>query len=100
MFQCTAEPWWVFKASAEAMAKDYHVYLFIADGHDEQGTEFVSLEKTVRPGCPLYDEMQQGSFVENTVEEYLQEEELLLSRLSPEQLASRPARYGEGAVLL
>lgn len=31
LFQCAAEPWWVFKASAEAMAKDYHVYLFIAD---------------------------------------------------------------------
>lgn len=48
MFPCAAEPWWVFKASAEAMAKDYHVYLFIADGHDEQGTEFVSIEKNVR----------------------------------------------------
>ena len=48
MFQCAAEPWWVFKASAETMAKDCHVYLFIADGHDEQGTEFVSIEKTVR----------------------------------------------------
>ena len=48
MFQCAAEPWWVFKASAEAMARDYHVYLFIADGHDEQGTEFVSIEKSVR----------------------------------------------------
>ena len=45
MFQCAAEPWWAFKASAEEMAKDYHVYLFIADGHDELGTEFVSLEK-------------------------------------------------------
>ena len=45
MFQCAVEPWWVFKASAEEMAKDYHVYLFIADGHDELGTEFVSLEK-------------------------------------------------------
>jgi len=45
MFQCAAEPWWVFKASAEEMAKDYHVYLMIADGHDELGTEFVSLEK-------------------------------------------------------
>ena len=44
-FQCAAEPWWVFRASAEAMARDYHVYLFIADGHDELGTEFVSLEK-------------------------------------------------------
>ena len=32
-------------ASAEEMAKDYHVYLFIADGHDELGTEFISLEK-------------------------------------------------------
>ena len=48
MFQCAAEPWWVFKASAEAMASDYHVFLFIADGHDEQGTEFVSIEKNVR----------------------------------------------------
>ena len=44
-FPCAAEPWWVFRSSAEAMAKDYHVYLFIADGHDELGTEFVSLEK-------------------------------------------------------
>ena len=47
-FQCAAEPWWVFQASAEAVAKDYHVYLFIADGHDELGTEFVSIEKSVR----------------------------------------------------
>ena len=47
-FQCAAEPWWVFKASAEAVAEDYHVYLFIADGHDEQGTDFVSIEKTVQ----------------------------------------------------
>ena len=46
-FQCAAEPWWVFKASAEAVARHYHVYLFIADGHDELGTEFVSLEKNV-----------------------------------------------------
>ena len=45
MFQCAAEPWWAFKASAEEMAKKYHVYLFIADGHDELGTEFISLEK-------------------------------------------------------
>ena len=45
MFQCAVEPGWVFKASAEEMAKDYHVYLFIVDGHDELGTEFISLEK-------------------------------------------------------
>lgn len=48
MFQCAAEPWWVFKASAEAMARDYHVYLVIADGHDETGTDFISLEKNVK----------------------------------------------------
>lgn len=48
MFQCAAEPWWVFRASAEAMARDWHVYLFIADGHDELGTTFVSIEKNVR----------------------------------------------------
>ena len=45
MFQCAVEPWWVFRASAEEMAKDCHVYLMIADGHDALGTEFVSLEK-------------------------------------------------------
>lgn len=48
MFQCAAEPWWVFKASAEAMAREYHVWLFIADGHDETGTVFVSIEKNVK----------------------------------------------------
>ncbi len=48
MFQCAAEPWWVFKASAEEMAKRFHVYLFIADRHDELGTEFISLEKYVK----------------------------------------------------
>ncbi|MBQ9268908.1 MAG: alpha/beta hydrolase [Oscillospiraceae bacterium] len=48
MFQCAAEPWWAFQASAEAMARDYHVYLFMTDGHDELGTEFVSIEKTVK----------------------------------------------------
>ena len=47
-FQCAAEPWWVFEASAREIARDYHVCLFIADGHDEQGTTFLSLEKTVR----------------------------------------------------
>ncbi len=47
MFQCAAEPWWVFRDSAEAMARDYHVYLVIADGHDEQGTTFISIEKNV-----------------------------------------------------
>ena len=45
MFQCAAEPWWVFKDSAEAMSRDYHVFLVIADGHDEMGTTFVSIEK-------------------------------------------------------
>lgn len=47
MFQCAAEPWWVFKDSAEALARDFHVCLFIADGHDEQGTTFISIEKNV-----------------------------------------------------
>ncbi|MBR7011082.1 MAG: alpha/beta hydrolase [Oscillospiraceae bacterium] len=47
MFQCAAEPWWVFEASAKEMARDYHVYLFIADGHDEQGTTFLSIETYV-----------------------------------------------------
>ena len=50
MFQCAAEPWWVFKDSAEAMSRDYHVFLVIADGHDEMGTTFVSIEKNVSAG--------------------------------------------------
>ena len=29
MFQCAAEPGWVFIPSAEAVARDYHVFLFI-----------------------------------------------------------------------
>ncbi len=45
MFQCAAEPGWAFIPSAEALAQDFHVILFIADGHDEQGTTFVSVEK-------------------------------------------------------
>lgn len=48
MFPCTAEPWWVFKDSAGLLAKDYHVLLFMADGHDELGTTFISIEKQVR----------------------------------------------------
>ena len=54
MFQCAAEPWWVFKASAEEIAKDYHVYLVIADGHDELGTEFVSLEKYAKDAASYF----------------------------------------------
>ena len=45
MFQCAAEPGWVFIPSAEAVARDYHVFLFIADGHDELDTTFASVEK-------------------------------------------------------
>lgn len=45
MFQCAVEPGWAFIPSAEALAQDYHVFLFIADGHDEMGTTFVSVEK-------------------------------------------------------
>ena len=92
------------------------------------------------PGCPLYEDMRSGAFAENTVAEYLDETELLVSRLelercryfalhpsnivrtdamlpegkaallqeirmtrrytSAETLASRPRRFGEGAVLL
>ncbi len=50
MFQCAVEPWWVFRASAGEVAKDHHVYLFIADGHDELGTGFVSLKRRTENG--------------------------------------------------
>lgn len=33
------------------------------------------------PGCPLYDDLRSGAFVENTVGEYLDEEELLIEGL-------------------
>ena len=92
------------------------------------------------PGCPLDEDIRSGTFVENTVAEYLDETEALVSRLeldhcryfalhpsnivrvdamlprdkaellreirltkermSAETLASRPRRFGEGAVLL
>jgi hypothetical protein len=47
MFQCAAEPWWVFERSARALAQDFYVFLFISDGHDEAGTDFISIEKNV-----------------------------------------------------
>ena len=55
MFQCAAEPWWVFKNSAEAMSRDYHVFLVIADGHDEIGTTFVSIKKTWMTPPHIYE---------------------------------------------
>lgn len=33
------------------------------------------------PGCPLYDEMKRGQFQENTLAEYLEEEDLFLKNL-------------------
>ncbi len=53
MFPCAAEPWWSFQSSAEAMARDYHVYLFMSDGHDEEGTDFVSIEKNVQDAAEV-----------------------------------------------
>ena len=37
------------------------------------------------PGCPLYEEMREGAFVENTIGEYLEEEELFLQDLELER---------------
>jgi hypothetical protein len=36
------------------------------------------------PGCPLYEDMRSGAFIEPTFGEYLEEEELLLNRLTLE----------------
>ena len=33
------------------------------------------------PGCPLYEDMQNGTFLENSIGEYLEEEEILVSNL-------------------
>ena len=51
MFQCSLEPGWVFYPSAKALARDYHVFLFVADGHDELGTTFISVEKYTDDGA-------------------------------------------------
>ena len=45
VLECTAEPWWVFEASAIELSKTFHVFLSIADGHDGEGTEFTSIER-------------------------------------------------------
>ena len=45
LFECATEPGWVFFSTAKAVAQDFHVFLFISDGHDEQGTDFISVEK-------------------------------------------------------
>ena len=36
------------------------------------------------PGCPLYEDMKSGTFIENTVAEYLEEEEIFLRELTVE----------------
>ena len=46
MFQCAFEPWWTFETSAKRMAETHHVFLFMTDGQDELGTDFVSIEKS------------------------------------------------------
>lgn len=56
MFPCTAEPWWAFRGSAEAIADQYHIFLFMPDGHDESGTDFVSVEKTAEDAARLLKE--------------------------------------------
>ena len=45
MFPCAAQPWRVFEASEKEPEREFRVYLFAVDGHDEQGTTFISIEK-------------------------------------------------------
>ena len=48
MFQCSAEPSWIFFPVAEEMAKDFHVFFAAADGHNpEEKSTFESVEKYV-----------------------------------------------------
>ena len=48
MFQCSAEPCWVFDRTVRAMAQDFHVYFAAAEGHNpEEDSTFVSVEKWV-----------------------------------------------------
>lgn len=48
MFQCTAEPWWVFERAAKKLSEEFRVFLFISDGHDEMKTDFISIENNVK----------------------------------------------------
>ena len=48
MFQCTAEPCWVFEPAVRDVSSDFHVLLFAADGHDESGNDFDSVETYAR----------------------------------------------------
>lgn len=114
------------RASAELLNKVQPFRIFVGTIHAD-------------PGCPLYDQLMSGAFIENTFGQYLEEQETFLQclelqhchyfglhpsnviqmqgmlgrdkaallngiaqkrmRMSPEQLASRPLRMGEGAVL-
>ena len=56
MFQCAAEPGWVFFRTAEAVAEDFHVFLVVPDGHDEQGTDFISVEKYAKDAVSYLQE--------------------------------------------
>ena len=48
MFQCTAEPWWALEPAAKCLARDFHVFLAAAEGHDPaEQSDFVSVEKYV-----------------------------------------------------
>ena len=48
MFQCTAEPWWALEPAATCLARDFHVFLAAAEGHDPaEQSDFVSVEKYV-----------------------------------------------------
>lgn len=44
MFHCALEPWWAFEDAAKAAAEDFHVILSVADGHDESGSDFTTVE--------------------------------------------------------
>ena len=114
------------KASAELLNKVQPFRIFVGTIHAD-------------PGCPLYEQLRSGTFVENTFGEYLEEQETFIRhlelerchyfglhpsnviqmqgilgrdkeqllqavaqkrmRMSPAQLAARPLRMGEGAVL-
>lgn len=41
------EPYWAFEEQAQALGSDFHVYAVVADGHDGEPGDFISIEKTV-----------------------------------------------------
>ena len=79
----TAEEALTELARLNAAGMDYGANIIFGcagEGHSRENAEATARD----PGCPLYDDMQSGTFRESTFGEYLEEEERFLSLLDLE----------------